>query len=264
MKQWQRLLFYLMVNIFVSALTTWIVLTIWDRTQSNKENQGVSANLPASVGIGGVLTESVPSTTSNMQPGMSAIASPSTPTPWQNVEEYQVQANETMGEIAARYGVSVEELLAVNGLTDPDTLSPGMVLYVPIAPDTSPTDDTSTSATSAPQPTGSPMGSSQEAGVVINSVIGAGDLASERVFISRTGGGVLLIEGWKLMDEDGNVFTFPTLDLFEGGAVNVWTTTGSPTVIDLYWSLQNAVWKSGERVTLLDAQGKVRAVYRIP
>jgi len=264
MKQWQRLLFYLMINILVSALTTWIVLTIWDRTQSGKENQGATVNLPASVGTGGALVETIPINTSDVQMAVPAASSQPTSTPWQNVEEYQVQANETMGEIAAKYGVSVEELLSINGLTDPDTLSPGMVLYIPVAPEASPTEDISTLITSAPPPTGSPVGSSQEAGVVINSVIGVGDLASERVFISRTGGSVLLIEGWKLMDEDGNVFTFPALELFEGGAVNVWTTSGSPTVIDLYWSMQNSVWKSGERVTLLDAQGKVRAVYRIP
>jgi hypothetical protein len=41
--------------------------------------------------------------------------------------------------------------------------------------------------------------------------------------------------GWQLRDENGNVFTFPQLQLFEGGAINVWTTSGSASVVDLYW-----------------------------
>jgi hypothetical protein len=100
--------------------------------------------------------------------------------------------------------------------------------------------------------------------VVINSVIGAGDLATERVFLTRTGFGELNLAGWQIRDQNGNVFTFPQLELFEGGAVNVWTTSGSPTVVDLYWGLQSPVWSSGETVTLLDAEGKSRAEYTVP
>ena len=62
----------------------------------------------------------------------------------------------------------------------------------------------------------------------------------------------------------GTRLNFPQLDLFEGGAVNVWTTAGVPTVVDLYWGQQNPVWERGEKVTLTDGQGKERAVYTIP
>jgi hypothetical protein len=99
---------------------------------------------------------------------------------------------------------------------------------------------------------------------VINSVIGAGDLASERVFLTRTGFGELDLTGWQLRDQNGNVFTFPQLVLFESGAVNVWTTTGTPTVVDLYWGLGSAVWSSGETVVLVDNLGKERAKYAVP
>ena len=95
-------------------------------------------------------------------------------------------------------------------------------------------------------------------------MISAGDITSERVFLVRTGDGELSLAGWKLQDEDGRVFEFPQLALYKDGAVNVWTTSGSPTVVDLYWGLQNPVWKSGETVTLRDARGRVHATYTIP
>lgn len=251
MKPWQRLAYYLAINIVVSALTTWTVLAIWDRSH------------PRQAVVATAATQAPVAQTSS--PGSEA-ATPAAPTatPLDNVEEYQVQANDTMGDIAARFGVSVEELMAVNGLNDPDSLSAGMVLYIPITPEVETTEEpTATSATSAPAGSTTPAAEAT-GGVTINSVIGAGDLASERVFISRTGSGVLLLADWKLMDENGYVFVFPTLELFEGGAVNVWTTNGSPTVVDLYWGLGTAVWQSGERATLLDAQGNVQAVYQVP
>lgn len=248
MKPWQRLAYYLAINVVVSALTTTAVLFLWDRSHPR---QAAATQAPSTAQTGAPIA---------------AVATPLAPTAtaMENVEEYQVQADDTMGDIAARYGVSVEELLAVNGLNDPNSLSAGMILYIPLPPAAEPSEEpTSTSQPSTPA-SGVTPAAPATGGVTINSVIGAGDLASERVFISRTGAGVLLLEGWTLMDEDGYVFVFPALELYEGGAVNVWTTSGSPTVVDLYWGLGTTVWQSGERATLLDAQGKVQAVYQVP
>ena len=104
-----------------------------------------------------------------------------------------------------------------------------MVIYIP-------KEQSEQLPTLTPQPTrtpapaagsGTPTAPLPEAGVIINSVIGVGEIATEHVFISRTGSGQLSMAGWRIEDEDGNVFEFPQLDLFEGGAVNVWTTVGS-------------------------------------
>jgi hypothetical protein len=92
---------------------------------------------------------------------------------------------------------------------------------------------------------GKPSGLLLEVGVIVNNVIGVGEIATEHVFLSRTGSGQLSMGGWRLEDEDGNVFVFPPLELFEGGAVNVWTTSGAPTVVDLYWGQTNPVWERG-------------------
>ena len=256
MSQWKKLSFYLLINIFVSAITTWVVLTIWGRinqpvtplTASDSPNPSVTSSTLVAVSTNVTSVSNNPSQPSKTE---------------QLVEEYLVRADDTFGKIATEYGVSVEDLLKFNGLKDPNALSVGMVIYIPVEPEILPTDE--------PTPTrdpnlvlGTPADVTQGGTVVINSVIGAGELASERVFLSRTGKGVLLVSGWQIMDEDGNVFEFPNLELYEGGAVNLWTKTGTPTVVDLYWGLQFTVWESGETVALVDADGKLQASYKIP
>jgi len=100
--------------------------------------------------------------------------------------------------------------------------------------------------------------------VQISSVVGAGTLNSEIVVVKFEGEGQLDLASWQLKDADGNTFTFPKLTLYPNGAVQVHTVSGTDTVIDLYWGIGEAVWSSGENARLFDAQGNLRAVYRVP
>ena len=100
--------------------------------------------------------------------------------------------------------------------------------------------------------------------VQISSVVGAGTLDSEIVVVKFEGEGQLDLASWQLKDGDGNTFTFPKLTLYPNGAVQVHTVSGTDTVIDLYWGIGEAVWNSGENARLFDAQGNLRAVYRVP
>lgn len=45
--------------------------------------------------------------------------------------EHVVQAGDTLGKIANRYGTSLESIAAANGLTNPDMISPGQLLLIP-------------------------------------------------------------------------------------------------------------------------------------
>jgi LasA protease len=45
--------------------------------------------------------------------------------------EHVVQAGESLGTIASRYGVSLETIASANGLSNPDLLTPGQVLVIP-------------------------------------------------------------------------------------------------------------------------------------
>jgi hypothetical protein len=66
------------------------------------------------------------------------------------------------------------------------------------------------------------------------------------------------------MDESGNAFTFPFLEIVKDGfQVEVFSKTGANTVDKLYWGLDQPVWQSGETVVLLDPFGEERARFQI-
>lgn len=44
---------------------------------------------------------------------------------------HEVKSGETLGRIAKNYGVTVDELVRANGLSEPDRLQPGQLIYVP-------------------------------------------------------------------------------------------------------------------------------------
>lgn len=262
MNQWKRLIYYLLINVLVSACTVIVVLSLWERRFAPAAPL-ITPTEAGSAALLGTPSEILGSGTP--QPIAQATPTPTSgPDLLKNVQEYQVQFGDTLGDIAARFDVEIADLLRVNQINDPNSLSVGMVIYVPLPPEKIPTDTPTITPTPNLALTATLSGSLPEARVVINSVIGAGDLASERVFLTRTGFGELDLTGWQLRDQNGNVFTFPQLALFESGAVNVWTTTGTPSVVDLYWGLQSPIWSSGETVVLVDSQGKERARYVVP
>lgn len=228
MKQWKRLLFYLALNVFVSACTVIAVLFVWDQT---------SGPLPR-----GLLPQAL--TFSNTPTATRAPLLLDTPDPGPEATQqfiaYQVQSGDTFESIAEAHNMCVEELTAVNGFIGSQPLGAGEVLLIP------------------ENPTGS---------AIIDSVIGAGDLETEHVLLKQCGIGELSLVGWRLHDAEGNEFVFPQfpqLTLYRGGAVNVYSKKGNDTVVDLFWGLDSPVWESGETVVLVDARGNVRATYVVP
>jgi lipopolysaccharide export LptBFGC system permease protein LptF len=99
--------------------------------------------------------------------------------------------------------------------------------------------------------------------ITIENVFGVGDYQTEVVEIKRDSDTDLVLTGWKLRDENGHEYTFPNLTL-KKGAIRVYTRSGVDSVIELYWGQKEAIWAPGEQVALIDAQGTLRASYRIP
>ncbi len=108
-----------------------------------------------------------------------------------------------------------------------------------------------------------------DTGVNINilGVIGVGSVADERIIIQNTGSEKIILTGWRLEDDKGQVYHFPQspqLTLYPGASVQVHTRAGSDQPSDVYWGLTEPVWASGELAALYDPQNIARAFYRIP
>ncbi len=98
----------------------------------------------------------------------------------------------------------------------------------------------------------------------IVSISGTGVLASETVVIQNNGSETVLLTGWTLKDNEGNIYTFPQLSLYPGGTVQVHTGSGKDTASDLYWQRSSPVWESGILAALYDTQNIARAFFRVP
>ncbi len=184
---------------------------------------------------------------------------------------YSVETGDTLGAIAVKFNITVAEILDANEIPNPDSLVIGQVLIIRrplVAPSTHtalPPDEIEADLEStAAAPTNTPEPLTGESRVLIDSIIGVGDLASERVFLKRVGPGEISLTGWTLVADNGDDFTFPQLTLFENGAVFIHTREGQTTAVALYWELDHAVWSSGDTVVLIDDQGDVHNSFQIP
>lgn len=286
MRQVKRLFYIILINILVSAATVFLVLNYWEKRDSSLAAPGAEALTPVvlvitatSPDIPATEAVSIPIAAAQDNPPKPSEPAPQiTPTNAPEVIQYQVREGDTLGSISVQFDVSVETIMALNEISDPNTVYLGQILLIPTgeleaeeaAPDTATEAPPTATPSETPPPTtiptpttGTPSGGGQVA-VEIVSVISPGDFENERVRISRSGEGELSLANWSLTDDDGNNYIFPQLFLYTGGAVDVHTKAGLNTVVDLYWGLAAPVWEPGEQAILRDEQGEVRATYRVP
>ena len=247
----KRLFYYLLLNIIISAVTVLVVLNIWDRSHN---------------------PEAPPAEAVNLLPTVIATAIPPTNTPLPDptlaLRPYQVEPGESLSEIAQLFGVSVEQLLEINNLSNPDQIRAGMILDVPIsgAAAGDPGDQTPDSASSPPEPapTTTAPPEPERGDIKIVSIVGVNDLATEHLQIQSLSSEELSLEGWWLETNDGLVYNFPKITLYEHGAVDLYSRAGINSVVALYWGQSNPIFQSGDRALIFDAQGNLQAVYSIP
>lgn len=263
----RRLLVYLLLNALVSASATYAVLWYWDT-----QHPGGVAVVPP-VGTAAVATqqalataagpEATPAPTLTLPPAGETAAANPTPT------IYVAKAGDTLGSIAQTYDVTVDEIMAANGLTDPNLLTVGQTLVIPVAgyvpPTATPGQEAAapTSTAEPPRPTVTSDPNQAAARLTITEVRGAGVLDEESVWL-RNDGGAVDLAGWTLRDETGIIYVFPALTLAPGGAVTLHTTAGADTAQDLYWGQTQAVWAAGRSVLLSDTTGNLHTRFTIP
>ncbi|MDW8291642.1 MAG: hypothetical protein RML84_00870 [Anaerolineae bacterium] len=96
--------------------------------------------------------------------------------------------------------------------------------------------------------------------VRIASVSYPGQRSRERVVLVNEGAPVDL-RGWQLVSPRGQVYTFSNVVLLS--FLNVNTTRGTDTPTDLFWNLDEAVWRSGDTVTLKRGE-EIIATFVVP
>jgi len=98
---------------------------------------------------------------------------------------------------------------------------------------------------------------------LIENVFGAGDVQNEVVVLKQVGTDEFSLRGWQLLSDGSRSYTFPDVTLISG-SVRVYSRTGTNSAVDFYWGRTEPAWQSGGKVTLVDSQSNVRAVYLIP
>jgi hypothetical protein len=259
----RQMLPFLFLNVVVSAVVVLSILFWWN-------NRGPGGELaeeltPTAAADGGLPTPNVaapPSGTIAPEATASAAAA-SEPV------VHTVQPGETLNRISQQYDVSIDDIMTVNGLDNPNFIAVGQQLTIPVGGIPTPTVPAPTEqvveALPSPIPTEPAAAAGGAGGIGVTGVLDAGSLDSEAVQLVNSAAQQQSLEGWKVRDEDGNVYTFGAISIFgEGAGVLLHTRTGDDTFSDLFWGLDEPVWRSGEKLTLWDASEQVVATFTVP
>lgn len=262
----RRMLPFILINIIVSAVVILAILAWW-------EQRHPAAETIVSTPVAAATTVFVPALPAEVNDTPPEQAITETEVESDGPPLYTVQPGDTLGKIATEFDVSVSDIMAANGLDNPNIIDVSQVLIIPMAGFVTPTSPPPTAA--AATPTQAVLATvtadfvSGEVNVEIAGIIGLGSLAEEAIFIRNNGSQTVALQGWTLSDPVGHVYTFDQVTLFGGGndlntGISVHTEAGQDSSTDLYWGLEQALWQAGGQVLLRDATGILKAEYTIP
>jgi LysM repeat protein len=157
-----------------------------------------------------------------------------------------VEAGESLGSIAARYGINIEAIVQANSLANPDFVFSGQRLIIPAG------------GSNAPGGEVAPV-----LGVEILTIESAGDLTQEAVLVANESNTPFNLTGWQLMSEAGPTYTFDSVQLFPGSSVRLYSAAGDDNSIALYWGQSEAAWTSGSVAELRNADGITIDTYTV-
>jgi len=251
----RRLLAFILLNVIVSATVVLLILYFWDKRQPVSEEiaeQIIAVPTAPTLAAGGPIVEAP------------TVAAEDPLEESSEIPLYTVQAGDTLGKISREFDVSIEDIMAANGMDNPNFLQVGQELIIPVGgiPTETPPPTETVSPILSPTPISAELPVEGEANINIGDVTGAGDLEEEAVSIVNSGSRPMALLGWRLSDADGLTYTFGQVTLFgEGAAIILHTGSGQEGPSDLYWGFDEPVWELGESVTLVDSEGTVRATH---
>lgn len=254
----RRMLPFILINIVVSAVVVLAILFWWDsrgeETDVVVQETAVATPFPAvATAEAAIIATPEASETPEADPNKPLV--------------HTVQAGDTLMSISQFYDVSLDDIIIANSIDNPNVLSVGQQLTIPVGGLPTATPEPTLTATAdvipSPFPTAEPE--EGEVNLSITAVTGVGELTAEAVQIVNTGSRQIGLLNWKLADTDGHVYTFDRFTLFgEGAGVLLHTEAGQNSATDLYWGLEEPIWQSGEQVTLVDAENTIQATFIVP
>ena len=250
----------ILINIVVSALVVLAILFWWDGRFSPEPVDEVSQETAVSA------TATVVIATAQAIDAVQATNAPAEPTEEPLV--HVVSAGDTLGSISTFYEVSMDDIMAANDITNPNIISVGQQLVIPVGglvEETAVLPTETPASDEPPTPIPTVPADSGEVAVEITSVQNAGQLDGEAVQLVNNGSRQVGLQGWKLSDSNGFVYTFGQVTVFgEGAGVLLHSKAGQDSAVDLYWGLAAPVWESGEQGTLVDPEGTIQAKFVVP
>ncbi|MCP5096341.1 MAG: LysM peptidoglycan-binding domain-containing protein [Chloroflexi bacterium] len=252
----RRMLPFILINVVVSAVVVLGILYWWE----NRDDGVITA-----VGVEtAVSTTPLPSDATAAAP---VVQPTETSEPEDEIPIHVVQGGDTLGTISQFYDVPIEDIMAANNMNNANLISVGQQLIIPINGLATPIPDptATTAPNTLPTPIATEVVETGDSLIEISQVIGVGELSAEAVQIRNVGSNPEALLAWKLADQDGNFYAFGQVTLFgDGAGILVHTQTGQNGATEVYWGQAEAVWESGELVTLLNANGEIVTTYQIP
>lgn len=256
----RRMLPFILINIAVSAAVVFGILFWWDNREPDAEEVAAQETAVATTAPFIATAEAA---AQDLPPEPTATAEPENAMPI-----HVVRSGDTLMSISQFYDVPMDDIMTMNGISNPNILAVGQELLIPAGgiPTATPEPTSPPQPTVVPSPNPTvPPDMEGEVQLEITAVLGVGNLTEEAVQLVNSGSRQIGLLDWTLRDEDGFVYTFGQFTLFGAGSgVLIHTETGQDTAIDRYWGLEEPIWQSGERVTLLDSEGSIQATFIIP
>lgn len=260
----RQLIFVVVLNALISLVVALVVTWAVEARRPDAEALAIVATPAAQTLVQPTIAQTNPNDTPEVTPtvaeevvaeNVDAVAEPTATLDPANQQIYVVVAGDSISSIANRFGITLDEIVRANSITDPNVVNVGTRLIIPVAAD-------GNNAAPPAEPTTPPLVVGE--GMVIRVVDAPGNIGTEAVQIVNDSNSVVNLNGWRLERENGPAYTFGELSIFPGSNIWVHTTSGTDTSIALYWNQTEAVWQSGSVARLIDGQSNVIHNYPVP